>query len=602
MTPLAIQHNSTELMRVQSSGNVGIGTASPSRPLHINATSAIRLPVGNFAQRGTSDNGDIRIRTDTASMEYYSGAWRTVAPMARQPQSGLANRFSKFDANGLLDTSAVLIQANGRIGIWNTPAAGDSVLMVTGGIRATTGVMATLLNVNTSGTQVLSINNYSGNPNANPNNVFIGNGGQSATGSSLEGRNNIGIGTGALLSLTTGYFNLAIGSNALSTRATNVLSNIAIGYQAMQSQGNTQNSDNTAIGTNALRYNKGGNYNVALGSNALTQNTTSVNNDTTGVNGGSNNFGLGFQACHWNGTGLQNVGIGSSANYANRNGSYNIAIGGQALAGGTSAADTAAKSNNVAIGANSLEFLKGNSAGNSDENVAIGYHAGRSYGSGAGTNFTAGKTSVYIGAYTRANANTNENEIAIGYGTIGNGSNTTTISNGSTTHNVFQYGEMLFGYAKSADVGDYRVQVNGNGYVSGEFRIGYTADQGAYPLQVNGQIFATNATIATSDARLKQDIEPLKSGLKEVLSLNPVTYTFKPDTINNYPKGKQVGFLAQEIKATVQGDYAGSIVQEAGGYLGVADTKLIPLLVKAIQEQQAQIEALKKEIEALKNK
>ena len=210
----------------------------------------------------------------------------------------------------------------------------------------------------------------------------------------------------------------------------------------MQRQGNTQNNDNTAIGTNALRFNKGGNYNVALGSNALAQNTTSVNNDTAGVNGGSNNFGLGFQACYWNGTGLQNVGIGSSANYFNRNGSYNIAIGGSALAGGSTDRDTVAKNNNVAIGTQALQFLKGDGAGNSDENVAIGHYAGRLSGSGAGVSFTAGKTSVYIGAYTRAKDTLNQNETVIGYYAIGNGSNTTTIGNSSTTSTIIPAGSL----------------------------------------------------------------------------------------------------------------------------------------------------------------
>jgi hypothetical protein len=239
-------------------------------------------------------------------------------------------------------------------------------------------------------------------------------------------------------------------------------SNIAIGGGAMQFQGSAKSNDNTAIGTNALRYNRGGNYNVALGSSALTQNTAVPNSDNAGgtLQGGSNNFGLGFSACYWNGTGLQNIGIGSSANYFNRNGSYNIAIGGSALAGGSSDADTVAKNNNVAIGTQALQFLKGNGAGNSDENVAIGYHAGRSYGSGAGTNMTAGKTSVYIGAYTRPNALTNQNEVVIGYSAIGNGSNTTTIGNSSTTATIFQHGETRLGMA--VDSGAYRLQVNGD--------------------------------------------------------------------------------------------------------------------------------------------
>ena len=419
---------------------IGINTVSPSRPLHVNANSSMIIPSGATGTRPASGaNGDIRYSTTFNNIEFYDvsrGLWE-------RPLVGtVANNKVAFASGDTLtsNTNFHWDNATTKLGIGN--AAPDSTLTVTGGIRATTGVRATLLNVNTSGTQVLSINNYSGNPNVNPDNVFIGNGGQSTTGSGSEGRNNIGIGTSALFSLTTGSFNLAIGTGALSTRATNILSNIAIGYQAMQRQGNTQNNDNTAIGTNALRFNKGGNYNVALGSNALAQNTTSVNNDTAGVNGGSNNFGLGFQACYWNGTGLQNVGIGSSANYFNRNGSYNIAIGGSALAGGSTDRDTVAKNNNVAIGTQALQFLKGDGAGNSDENVAIGHYAGRLSGSGAGVSFTAGKTSVYIGAYTRAKDTLNQNETVIGYYAIGNGSNTTTIGNSSTTNTIIPAGSL----------------------------------------------------------------------------------------------------------------------------------------------------------------
>jgi hypothetical protein len=143
VTPLAIQHNSTELMRVQSSGNVGIATSSPSRPLHVAGTTAIRIPVGTTAQQSTSANGDIRYNTDKANFEWYSvSGWREPVNAARSPAAGLASRFSKFDANGLLDTSAVLVQSNGRIGIWNSPAAGDSVLTVTGGSSFSGGVNA----------------------------------------------------------------------------------------------------------------------------------------------------------------------------------------------------------------------------------------------------------------------------------------------------------------------------------------------------------------------------------------------------------------------------------------------------------------------------
>jgi len=55
---------------------VGVGTATPSRQLHISGTGAIRLPSGTDAERGTSANGDIRYNSDQAQIEgYVDGAW-----------------------------------------------------------------------------------------------------------------------------------------------------------------------------------------------------------------------------------------------------------------------------------------------------------------------------------------------------------------------------------------------------------------------------------------------------------------------------------------------------------------------------------------------
>jgi hypothetical protein len=55
---------------------VGIGTATPSRQLHISGTGAIRLPSGSDAQRGTAAAGDIRYNSDRTQIEgYVGGAW-----------------------------------------------------------------------------------------------------------------------------------------------------------------------------------------------------------------------------------------------------------------------------------------------------------------------------------------------------------------------------------------------------------------------------------------------------------------------------------------------------------------------------------------------
>lgn len=133
---------------------------------------------------------------------------------------------------------------------------------------------------------------------------------------------------------------------------------------------------------------------------------------------------------------------------------------------------------------------------------------------------------------------------------------------------------------------------------SGELWIGYTVDQGAYLLQVNSQIFATNATIATSDGRFKTDVQPVREGLAAVKALQPVQFRWKKHPVHNFIDGTDVGFIAQDVRAALTGrDYTGAVVTQNGSgeseFLGMADSKLIPLLVAAVQELSAEVNALK---------
>jgi hypothetical protein len=143
---------------------------------------------------------------------------------------------------------------------------------------------------------------------------------------------------------------------------------------------------------------------------------------------------------------------------------------------------------------------------------------------------------------------------------------------------------------------------------AGEVWIGYTTDNGAYPLQVNGQIFATNATIATSDVKFKENITPLNKGLEIVNKLKPVTFNFINNTENNFSEYEEVGFIAQDVDRALSTEtFAKSIVKaaddsEPNSTMGLATQNLIPLLVKAIQEQNALIKALEQRIINLENK
>jgi hypothetical protein len=104
----------------------------------------------------------------------------------------------------------------------------------------------------------------------------------------------------------------------------------------------------------------------------------------------------------------------------------------------------------------------------------------------------------------------------------------------------------------------------------------------------------------SSDARLKTAISPLKNyGLNTIMQLKPITYTFKADQTNQ----PQVGFLAQEVQKIIPELVSGKEGDVAKGEtLGVAYANLVPVLTKAIQEQQAMIEELKKKIEILEAK
>jgi hypothetical protein len=90
-----------------------------------------------------------------------------------------------------------------------------------------------------------------------------------------------------------------------------------------------------------------------------------------------------------------------------------------------------------------------------------------------------------------------------------------------------------------------------------------------------------NGTIQTSDIRMKTNIKNLKYGLSEVLKFRPVSYTWKSDA-----NSKKIGLIAQEVQ-----DVVPEVVTD-GEYLGMNYAELVPVLIKAIQEQQKLIDEL----------
>jgi hypothetical protein len=102
-----------------------------------------------------------------------------------------------------------------------------------------------------------------------------------------------------------------------------------------------------------------------------------------------------------------------------------------------------------------------------------------------------------------------------------------------------------------------------------------------------------------SDRRLKHDIKPIGSGLSFVKKLNPVEYVF-----NTGKGGKELGFIAQDVQQVMQEENMSQgynlVPVMQGDTLGLNYTQLIPVLTKAIQEQQAVIETQQQTIDSQK--
>ena len=112
------------------------------------------------------------------------------------------------------------------------------------------------------------------------------------------------------------------------------------------------------------------------------------------------------------------------------------------------------------------------------------------------------------------------------------------------------------------------------------------------PVQVNGQVCAANVP-CSSDARLKQGVSNLNYGLSQMLRLRPVSWRWKSEPHGNL----QMGLVAQEVEQVLP-----ELVlrgADPSQPLGLNYMALLPVAVKAIQEQQTQIREQQRQIERL---
>lgn len=143
-------------------------------------------------------------------------------------------------------------------------------------------------------------------------------------------------------------------------------------------------------------------------------------------------------------------------------------------------------------------------------------------------------------------------------------------------------------------------------------------------LTVNGNITYSGSLTSSSDRNLKENIQPLRNALDAIMQLAPSTFTFRNNQAFPGLKpapGLHYGLIAQEVETVLpslvsiqkhravepvddgnapgQNDPA-SVLEKETEYKSVNYVELIPILIKAVQEQQEKIELLSRELRELK--
>jgi len=317
---------------------------------------------------------------------------------------------------------------------------------------------------------------------------------------------------------------------------------------------------NTAAGVDALRKLEGGSFNTGVGWSAGQNLLSGTYNIAMGVNSlgqmttGNRNIAVGSESMRSSISQYENISIGDMAMRNHTGGHRNVAIGSDALGGfddrvGLEKDVPTTGHSNVAVGPGTLRENTGNL------NVAIGAYASAS----AGHNFLRG---VAVGFDSAAATDA----VAIGSGAEATGTNSVALGANATV------------------TADNTIQIGGSAITS---------------------ILTATATSVNSDARLKEAIVPIETGLALINDLKPVKY----HRINNQAADLDMGLLAQDVESALMKHGMSDVgtVRNATeeGYQSVRYNDLLAPMIRAIQElddaseaKDAQIASLQEQLQS----
>ena len=414
------------------------------------------------------------------------------------------------------------------------------------------------------------------------------------------GSYNSAFGHQALYLNSLGYQNTATGYQALYLNSGG-FNNTANGYNSMLQ--NVSGAINTAFGSYSLFANNAGNYNTATGYEALFSN-----------NSGSGNTAIGNESSRLNTTGYSNIAVGTKALHNNSSGHNNVVIGDSAMYYQI----TPANLNNTAIGSKALLNAGGNYNTAVGSNTLAGSVNGN-YNSALGSNANLNNISISnataIGAFARVDIS---DAVVLGSVNGINGATTDAfVGIGANApaarlhikHNSYPTASLLIEETEDDFTRMEFRNINSNCFwqmnakpepLNGNSRLEFWNNSGGFvstPFTIigNGNAFLVGTLTQNSDARLKQNIVPVKNALDKIIQLNGYTYYWKNKHADN---SMQTGVIAQEVQKL----FPELVKENEQGILSVNYSGLIPVLIESIKDQQKQINELKSLVHQLISK